>query len=134
MNDQPEQQEPGKYDHLGLDELNAELDKLIQAQKAKDEAATGADKDHLGEPRLATIGISHSELHALATSVKMLFQFCSMALITGDNSKDESKEWKERIDTLLGLKEQLQDKHNSAYSSEPCDDDDNDHDNCDHDH
>jgi hypothetical protein len=54
-----------------------------------------------------------------------------MALLQGKNTPEEAKEWKERIETLLGLKNVLQELHNSIYNN--CDDADDD-DNCDHDH
>lgn len=131
MNDQPEQQ-PEQPDEISLADLNAELANLINQEQEKAAKSESADKDPLGNPRLATLFLSHDELHALATSVKMLFQFCSMALIQGKNSPDEAKEWKERLDTLLGLKEQLSAQHDTTYSGESCDDDDDDE--CDHDH
>jgi len=135
MNEQPEQpaQEPAGQPDSDLQFLNAELDKLIEQEKAKQGQAENAAKDNNGQPRLASVALSHDEIHALGTAVKMLFQFCSMALIQGNNSKDESQEWKDRIETLLGVKDQLLEQHKATYDNEPCDDDD-DNDNCDHDH
>ena len=137
MNDQPEQnpsdepeqpeQQPAEQPQDSLDDLNAELANLLEKEQAK----KSASKDPMGNPRLAVMELSHDEIHALGTSVKMLFQFCSMALIQGKNSPDEAKEWKDRLETLLGLKDGLIEQHKAVYDNEPCDDDD---DECDHDH
>lgn len=87
--------------------LNAELDKLLEQEKAKQVAGENAAKDPLGNPRLANLDLSHDELHALGTGVKMLFQLVSMSLMTGKNTPDETQEWKRRSETLLGLKDLL---------------------------
>jgi len=147
MNDQPEMpaEQPDQPEHeqvagetpeqqdKTLFDLNAELAKLIEQEQQKqsepEKAAPGTDP--LGNPRNATIQLSHDEIHALGTGVKMLYQFCSMALIQGKNSPDEVKEWRERQDTLLGLRELLTQQHEKHYQTE-CDGDDDDE--CDHDH
>lgn len=135
MNDEPEMpaEQPDEQDRTLFD-LNAELAKLIEQEKEKQEKAqsqANGNSDPLGNPRLATLSVSHDEIHALGTSVKMLFQFCSMALITGNNTPDEIKEWQERQTTLLDLKNQIIQQHNAFYQND-CDDDDDDE--CDHDH
>ena len=124
----PEQQDKTLFD------LNAELAKLIEQEQQKqsdpNKVAPGTNVDPLGNPRNALLPLSHDELHALGTSVKMLYQFCSMALITGNNTPDEVKEWRERQDTLLGLRHSLTNQHDQHYQN-ACDEDDNE---CDHDH
>jgi hypothetical protein len=131
MNEQPEQPDQPALDTQDgdLQFLNAELDKLIQQEKERQSQVGSATQDHLGEPRLAKMELSHNEIHAIDTGVKMTFQFCSMALLQGKNTPEEAKEWKERLETLLGLKAALHDLHDSVYGN--CDDDDEP---CDHDH
>lgn len=127
----PEQQDKTLFD------LNAELAKLIEQEQIKQSqpeqpaVTSGTGTDPLGNPRNATLNVSHDELHALGTGVKMLYQFCAMALIQGKNSPDEVKEWRERQDTLLGLKELLTQQHEKVFDGTCSDDDD---DECDHDH
>lgn len=112
--------------------LNAELANLLQQEKEKQEKEATMEKDGNGNFREFSLPISHEEIHASNTAVRMLFQMCSMALIH-EKDKDERKGWLEKQGVLLALQERLSDLHDTAQQKDgSCDNDDDD--DCDHDH
>jgi len=111
--------------------LNAELATLLQQEKEKQEKEASMEKDGAGNFRQYVLPISHEELHATNTAIRMLFQMCSMALIH-EKDKDERKNWQEKQAVLIALQERLSDLHEIAQQTDGnCSDDD---DECDHDH
>lgn len=125
-NQQPEQPD------TELAFLNAELANLLQQEKEKQEKEATMEKDGNGNFREFSLPISHEEIHASNTAIRMLFQMCSMALIH-EKDKDERKGWLEKQGVLLALQERLSDLHEQAQQKDgSCDNDDDD--DCDHDH
>jgi hypothetical protein len=130
MNEQPEQ----KQTDGDLQFLNAELAKLIQQEQERQEKEAreaGMEKDGAGNLREFPMSLSHEELHALNSANRMLFQMCAMALLM-EKDPNELKDWKQKQDVLLGIKSKLGELHDLAKQDGSCDDDDDD--NCDHDH
>jgi len=129
MNEQPTQPEQPEND---LAELNAELATLLQQEQEKQEREASMEKDSQGNAREYVLPLSHEEIHATNTGIRMLFQMCSMALIH-EKDKNERKQWKAKQDILLDIQERLSDLHELAQQKDGlCSGDDDDE--CDHDH
>jgi hypothetical protein len=128
-NEQPNQPEQNDTE---LAFLNAELATLLEQEKEKQEREATMEKDGVGNARKFQLPMSHEEIHATTTGVKMLFQMCSMALLH-EKERDEQKQWKAKLDILLEIQLSLANLHATAQQADGnCDDDDDD--NCDHDH
>jgi len=126
------EQQPEQHDSE-LAFLNAELANLLQQEKEKQEKEATMEKDGNGNLREFALPMSHEEIHATNTGIRMLFQMCSMALIH-EKDKDERKNWKQKQDILLELQGRLSELHETAQQKDGTCSSDDDDDECDHDH